>query len=102
MRLGCVCMIWKEYCIHPIFIYLCKYSGDIVDRNVHKTIEINSGGQKCSQKINYGHQNGFPNFHISSSIKPNEGGERTTRMPFKGDPKFLNDYILAINLLRRL
>jgi hypothetical protein len=44
MRLACVCMIWKEYCIHPIFIYLHKYSSDIVDCNVHKPIEINFGG----------------------------------------------------------
>lgn len=72
-----MCMIWKEYCIHPIFIYLPKYSCDIVDCNVHKTIEINCGGQKGSQKLNYGHHNEFPNFHISSSIKPNEGGDRT-------------------------
>jgi hypothetical protein len=70
-------MIWKEYCIHPIFIYLHKYSSDIMDHNVHKTIEISFGGQKCSQKNYYGHHNEFPNFHISSSIKPNEGGDRT-------------------------
>jgi hypothetical protein len=66
-----VCMIWKEYCIHPILWYLHKYS------SVHKTIEINFDGQKCSQKIHYGHHNKFPNFHISSSIKPNEGGDIT-------------------------
>ncbi len=72
-----MCMIWKEYCIHPIFIYLCKYSSDIVDCNVHKTIEINFDSQKCSQKIIMVTIMSFQILHISSSIKPNEGGDRT-------------------------